>query len=90
MTYFDLNIDKYKKKVFAYIIKGLRYPVILEKPWLKHEKVIYTAYKHRLSIGRAGDILVYKKRYRSESLKTKAARNIFAISAISFAAKIKK
>jgi hypothetical protein len=41
ITYANVNIDGYKKRIFRYVIKKLAFPLILGDPWLKHNNVIY-------------------------------------------------
>jgi hypothetical protein len=45
ITYADVDIDKYKKRIFEYVIKKLIFPLILGNLWLKHNNVIYKARK---------------------------------------------
>jgi hypothetical protein len=45
ITYANVDIDGYKKRIFGYIIKKLAFPLILGDPWLKHNNVIYKAKK---------------------------------------------
>jgi hypothetical protein len=45
ITYANVDIDGYKKKIFGYVIKKLAFPFILRDPWLKHNNVTYKAKK---------------------------------------------
>jgi hypothetical protein len=45
ITYADVNIDGYKKRIFGYVIKKLAFPLILGDPWLKYNNVTYKARK---------------------------------------------
>jgi hypothetical protein len=45
ITYANVDIDGYKKRIFGYIIKKLAFFFILEDPWLKHNNVTYKARK---------------------------------------------
>jgi hypothetical protein len=45
ITYANVDIDKYKKRIFGYIIKKLAFSLILGDPWLKHNNVTYKARK---------------------------------------------
>jgi hypothetical protein len=45
ITYANVDIDGYKKRIFEYIIKKLAFPLILGDPWLKHNNVTYKARK---------------------------------------------
>jgi hypothetical protein len=45
ITYANVDIDGYKKRIFGYVIKKLAFSLILGDPWLKHNNVIYKARK---------------------------------------------
>jgi hypothetical protein len=45
ITYANVDIDEYKKKIFGYVIKKLAFFLILGDPWLKHNNVIYKTRK---------------------------------------------
>jgi hypothetical protein len=45
ITYANVDIDGYKKRIFGYVIKKLAFPFILRDPWLKHNNVTYKARK---------------------------------------------
>jgi hypothetical protein len=45
ITYANVDIDGYKKRIFGYVIKKLAFPFILGNPWLKHNNVTYKARK---------------------------------------------
>jgi hypothetical protein len=45
ITYANVDIDGYKKRIFGYVIKKLAFFFILGNPWLKHNNVIYKARK---------------------------------------------
>jgi hypothetical protein len=45
ITYADVDINGYKKRIFEYVIKKLAFFLILGNPWLKHNNVIYKARK---------------------------------------------
>jgi hypothetical protein len=45
ITYANVDIDGYKKRIFGYVIKKLVFSFILRNPWLKHNNVIYKARK---------------------------------------------
>jgi hypothetical protein len=51
ITYANVDIDKYKERIFGYVIKKLAFPFILGDPWLKYNNVIYKARKKQLRIG---------------------------------------
>jgi hypothetical protein len=45
ITYANVDIDGYKKRIFGYVIKKLAFPLILGDLWLKYNDVIYKARK---------------------------------------------
>jgi hypothetical protein len=45
ITYANIDIDGYKKRIFKYVIKKLLFSFILGNPWLKHNNVTYKAKK---------------------------------------------
>jgi hypothetical protein len=45
ITYANVDIDGYKKRIFGYVIKKLAFSFILKDPWLRHNNVIYKARK---------------------------------------------
>jgi hypothetical protein len=45
ITYANVDIDGYKKRIFGYVIKKLAFPLILGDPWLKYNNVTYKARK---------------------------------------------
>ena len=51
ITYVDLDVDRYKERIFRYIIEKLAYPMILGDPWLHYNKAVYRAGPWTLQIG---------------------------------------
>jgi CTP:phosphocholine cytidylyltransferase-like protein len=49
ITYANVDIDRYKKRIFKYVIKKLTFSLILGNPWLKHNNVTYKAKKKTTS-----------------------------------------
>jgi CTP:phosphocholine cytidylyltransferase-like protein len=45
ITYANVDINGYKKRIFGYVIKKLAFPLILKDFWLKYNNVIYKARK---------------------------------------------
>jgi hypothetical protein len=45
ITYANVDINRYKKRIFRYVIKKLAFPFILKNPWLKYNNVTYKARK---------------------------------------------
>jgi hypothetical protein len=50
ITYANVDIDGYKKRIFGYIIKKLAFSFILGDPWLKYNNVTYKAKKKQFRI----------------------------------------
>jgi hypothetical protein len=61
ITYANVNIDRYKKRIFGYVIKKLAFPFILGDPWLKHNNVTYKARKRQLRIKSKKHELIIKE-----------------------------
>ena len=58
--YLNININKYRKRIFVYIIKGLNYNLILDKLQIKNKRVIYIIYKYLLYIKKVSNIIIKK------------------------------
>jgi hypothetical protein len=41
ITYANVDIDEYKKRIFGYVIKKLAFSFILRNPWLKYNNVCW-------------------------------------------------
>lgn len=52
-----IDIDEYRQKTYGYVVRGLAYPIILEKPWIKTKNVKCTAKKRQIHIGEAFHIV---------------------------------
>jgi CTP:phosphocholine cytidylyltransferase-like protein len=61
ITYANVDIDGYKKRIFGYVIKKLAFPLILGDPWLKHNNVIYKVRKKQFRIGSKKHGLIIKE-----------------------------
>ncbi|KAI1003941.1 hypothetical protein K3495_g4268 [Podosphaera aphanis] len=53
MTKMEFDIDGYRKTLFAYIIPRLSHEMILGKPWMEREDVVYHAKRHLMDIREA-------------------------------------
>ena len=51
ITYIDLDIDGRKERVWGYVVKDLAYNLILGKPWMEHNDVIYLSRKRAIRFG---------------------------------------
>ncbi|KAF5197506.1 Pol-like protein, partial [Thalictrum thalictroides] len=49
----ELDIDGYRKILYAYIIPKLAHDLILGKPWMEREDVVYHAKQHSMEIREA-------------------------------------
>jgi hypothetical protein len=74
ITYANVDINGYKKRIFGYVIKKLAFPLILGDPWLKHNNVIYKAKKRQLRIGSKKHGLIIRKSGWLDRQKDKDAR----------------
>jgi hypothetical protein len=61
ITYANVDIDKYKKRIFGYVIKKLAFPLILKNPWLKYNNVIYKTRKKQFCIKSKKHKLIIKE-----------------------------
>jgi CTP:phosphocholine cytidylyltransferase-like protein len=61
ITYANVDIDGYKKRIFGYVIKKLAFPFILGDPWLKHNNVTYKAKKRQFYIRSKKHRLIIKE-----------------------------
>jgi hypothetical protein len=61
ITYANVDINGYKKRIFGYIIKKLAFPLILGDPWLKYNNVTYKARKRQLRIESKKHGLIVRK-----------------------------
>jgi hypothetical protein len=87
ITYANVDIDKYKKRIFGYVIKKLAFFFILKNPWLKYNNVIYKARKKQFRIGSKKHGLIIKKSGWLNRQKDKDAR---LVNARMFAALIRR
>jgi hypothetical protein len=87
ITYANVDIDKYKKRIFGYVIKKLAFFFILRDPWLKHNNVIYKTRKKQLRIKSKKHKLIIKE---SGWLNRQKDKNARLMNAKMFAALIRK
>jgi hypothetical protein len=87
ITYANVDIDEYKKKIFGYVIKKLAFFLILGNPWLKYNNVIYKTRKRQLRIRSKKHKLIIKK---SNWLNRQKNKNVCLMNARMFAALIKR
>jgi hypothetical protein len=74
ITYANVDIDGYKKKIFGYVIKKLAFPFILKDLWLKHNKMTYKARKRQFRIRSKKHGLIIKESGWLNRQKKKNAR----------------
>jgi hypothetical protein len=87
ITYANVDIDKYKKRIFRYVIKKLAFSLILGNPWLKHNNVTYKARKKQFRIKSKKHKLIIRKSNWLNRQKNKDAR---LMNARMFAALIRR
>jgi hypothetical protein len=87
ITYANVNIDGYKKRIFGYVIKKLVFSFILRNFWLKHNNLIYKARKKQLRIKSKKHKLIIKESGWLNRQKNKNAR---LVNAKVFAALIRR
>ncbi|KAI1494585.1 hypothetical protein F5X96DRAFT_528050 [Biscogniauxia mediterranea] len=90
MTYLEADIDGFKQRVYAYIIKGLNYLIILGKPWMERNRVTYVAHEHRLSIGSAGNLQVWEKGWALQTEETMLVRRACHVTGSVFHAEVER
>ena len=62
ITYADFDIDGRKERVWGYIIKNLAYPIILGKPWMEKNDVVYLARKRAIRFGSRKQGLIVREK----------------------------
>ena len=62
ITYADFDIDGRKERIWGYVIRSLAYPVILGKPWMERNDVIYLARKRAIRFGSKKHGLVVREK----------------------------
>lgn len=94
-----IDIDGRQEKVWGYVMPNLAYPLILGKPWMEKNNVVYLAKRHCLRIGgRKKGIIVRSSGWYENGSPTKVQsqvshvtfRNTALISAESFAKIVKQ
>lgn len=70
ITYVNFNINGREEKIFGFVIQGLAYDVILGKPWMKHNDVIYFSKERAIQFGKRKEDLVVREHdwYRKGAL----------------------
>ncbi|KAI0994388.1 hypothetical protein K3495_g13794, partial [Podosphaera aphanis] len=91
MTKMEIDIDGYKRTLYAYIIPQLSHGLILGKPWMERENVVYHARNKFMEIHEAmiGDspLRVWEKGARTQGI---CALNIASLSAGVFLATVRR
>ncbi|KAI0996563.1 hypothetical protein K3495_g11619 [Podosphaera aphanis] len=67
ITYANFDIDGRREKIFGYVIKNLAYDVILGKPWMEHNDVVYLSKKRAIRFGSTKNGLIVKEKGWYES-----------------------
>jgi hypothetical protein len=87
ITYANVDVDEYKKRIFGYVIKKLAFFFILGDLWLRYNNVIYKARKKQFRIKSKKYGLIIKKSGWLNRQKNKNAR---LVNARVFAALIRR
>ncbi|KAI0996930.1 hypothetical protein K3495_g11254 [Podosphaera aphanis] len=94
MTKMEIDIDGYQKTLYAYIIPRLSQELILGKPWMEREDVLYDARDHFMEIREAligGEPMrVWEKRLGKTGINELRVSNIASLSAGVFLATVKR
>lgn len=62
LTVADVDIDGRKQQVWGYVIKDLAYDLILGKPWMEHNDIVYMAQKRAIRFGSKKKGLVVREK----------------------------
>jgi hypothetical protein len=96
VTFADLDFDGRKERVWGYIIKDLAYDLILGKPWMEHNDVVYLARKRAIRFGNKKNGLVVREKgwhenHAPHQLKARIAniRDARMVMGCLFAAEVK-
>jgi hypothetical protein len=54
---FELDINGWTQRVVGYVILDLSYPIILRKPWLEGNDIIYQAKRRLLTVRATGQVI---------------------------------
>lgn len=94
MVKMELNRDGYQRTLFAYVISGLSHDLILGKPWMEREDVIYNAKNHFMDIREAivngQPLRVWEKGLQTKINALQLGSNIRSLSAGVFLATVRK
>lgn len=95
MTELKIDIDGYQKMLKAYIIPTLSHGLILGKPWMENEDVVYHARKRCMDIREAivdgQPLRVWEEGFERQSLKiNRKSTNVACISAGVFLATVRR
>ncbi|KAI0996768.1 hypothetical protein K3495_g11415 [Podosphaera aphanis] len=60
ITHFKMDIDGRQEQIWGYVMLNLAYPIILGKPWMERNKVVYAAEDHSLLIEHGGQKLLVR------------------------------
>lgn len=95
MTKMEIYIDSYQRSLNAYIIPRLSHELILGKPWIEQEDVIYRVRDRCMEIREAqvgGQPLRVRERrgHETEGMTMKLTANIMCLSAGVFVATVRR
>ncbi|POS81935.1 hypothetical protein EPUL_005965, partial [Erysiphe pulchra] len=73
----DIDIDGRREKIWGYVMPNLAYPIILGKPWMEKNDVVYLAKRHCLRIGsRKNGIIVRSSGWYEEKAPSEVKKRI--------------
>lgn len=94
MVKMELDMDGYQRTLFAYVISGLSHDLILGKPWMEREDVVYNAKDHFMDIREAivngQPLRVWEKGQQTKMDALQLRSNIRSLSAGVFLATVRK
>ena len=61
ITFADFDIDGRQERIYGYVISGLSYDVILGKPWMEHNDVVYLSRSRTIRFGQKKTGLVVRE-----------------------------
>ncbi|KAI0991159.1 hypothetical protein K3495_g17028, partial [Podosphaera aphanis] len=61
ITYAHFDFDGRQEKIYGYVIQDLAYDVILGKPWMEHNDVVYLSQERAIRFGKSKNGLVMRE-----------------------------
>lgn len=67
LTFIEMDVDGRKERIYGYIIENLRYKMILGKPWMEQNDVLYHSADRKLTFGDSPGLEVKEKGWEHEA-----------------------